>query len=56
MWDVEGDSFDSLDGTGILEVADLSLDEPKLQAISFGLGDLWLDVVDENETNKTNGE
>ncbi|CAD6242106.1 unnamed protein product [Miscanthus lutarioriparius] len=39
MWDVGGDSFDSLGGIGILEVADLSLDEPKLQAVSFGLDD-----------------
>jgi hypothetical protein len=28
------------------------LDEPELQAVSFGLGDLQLDVVDENETNE----
>jgi hypothetical protein len=56
MWDVGGDSFDSLGHIGILEVADLSLDEPKLQAVSFGLGDLQLDVVDENETNETNEE
>jgi hypothetical protein len=26
VWDVRGDSFDSLGGIGILEVADLSLD------------------------------
>ncbi|XP_039780040.1 uncharacterized protein LOC120647340 [Panicum virgatum] len=30
MWGVGGDSFDSLGGIGILEVADLSLDEPEL--------------------------
>lgn len=35
MWDVGGDSFDSLGGVGILEVADLSLDEPELQAVSL---------------------
>ncbi|XP_072959848.1 uncharacterized protein [Typha angustifolia] len=35
MWDVGGDSFDSFDGAGILEVADLSLDEPDLEAIVF---------------------
>ena len=56
MWDMGGDSFDSLGGIGILEVADLSLDEPKLQVVSFGLDDLRLDVMDENETNETNGE
>jgi hypothetical protein len=27
-------------GVGLLEVADLSLDEPELHAISFGLGTL----------------
>ena len=55
MWDVGGDSFDSLGGIVILEVSDLSLDEPELQAVSFGLGDLRLDVVDENETNEEIG-
>jgi hypothetical protein len=40
FWDVGGDSFDSLSGVGLLENADLSIDEPELQAISFGLGDL----------------
>ena len=51
QWDVGGDSFDSLGGIGILEVADLSPlisspDEPELQAVSFGLDDcglmLWM--------------
>ena len=50
MWDVGGDSFDSLGGVGILEVADLSLDEPELQAVSFGLDELPVDIVDDNET------
>uniref|UniRef100_A0A0A9GWQ1 Uncharacterized protein n=1 Tax=Arundo donax TaxID=35708 RepID=A0A0A9GWQ1_ARUDO len=36
MWDVGGDSFESLSGLGILEVANLSLDETELQAVSFG--------------------
>jgi hypothetical protein len=36
MWDVGGDSFESLNGVGILEVANLSLDEPGLQSVSFG--------------------
>ena len=31
------------------------LDEPELQAVSFGLGDLWHDIVDENETNEETG-
>jgi hypothetical protein len=56
MRHVRGGSFDSLGGIGILEVADLSLDEPELQAVSFGLDDMRLDVMDENETNETNGE
>lgn len=49
MWDVGGDSFDSLSGIGLLEVADLSIDEPELQAISFGLGDLEIESVEETE-------
>lgn len=52
MWDVGGDSFDSLGGIGFLEVADLSLGEPDLQSVTFGLSDLHLDSVDENETNE----
>jgi hypothetical protein len=53
MWDVGGDSFDSLGGIGILEVADLSLDEPELQAVTFGLDATQPeheaeDVVDDN--------
>lgn len=37
-------------------MADISLDEPELQVVSFGLDDLRLDVMDENKTNETNGE
>jgi hypothetical protein len=33
MWDVGGDSFESLSGVGILEVANLSLDEPTLHSL-----------------------
>ncbi|GJN07687.1 hypothetical protein PR202_ga25535 [Eleusine coracana subsp. coracana] len=51
MWDVGGDSFDSLGGIGILEVADLSLDEPELQSVTFGL-DAEAPQVDDNETNE----
>jgi len=50
MWDVGGDSFDSLGGVGLLEVAELSLDEPELQAISFGLGYAEAESVEESET------
>ena len=40
--DMGGDSFDSLGGIGILEVADLSLDEPELQAVFwFGWSAAW---------------
>ena len=35
MWDIGEDTFDSFDGVGILEVANLSLDEPDLEAILF---------------------
>lgn len=31
-WDIAGDSFDSLEDVGMLEVANLSLDEPDLEA------------------------
>jgi len=47
MWDVGGDSFESLSGVGILEVANLSLDEPELQGVSFG--DVDIENIDENE-------
>lgn len=35
MWDIAGDTFDSLDDVGILGVAELSLDEPELEAVVF---------------------
>ncbi|XP_059625062.1 uncharacterized protein LOC132268257 isoform X1 [Cornus florida] len=35
MWDVGGDAFDSLEGSGKLEIANLSLDEPDLEAMIF---------------------
>ncbi|GJN11754.1 hypothetical protein PR202_ga29970 [Eleusine coracana subsp. coracana] len=47
MWDVGGDSFDSHSGLGILKVAQLSIDELELQAVSFG--DVEVQVVDEDE-------
>ena len=52
MWDVGGDSFHSLGGIGVLEVADLSLDEPELQAVTFGVDAQEVDVVEDNETNE----
>ncbi|WVZ83091.1 hypothetical protein U9M48_030271, partial [Paspalum notatum var. saurae] len=42
-WDVSGDSWDSMDGVGLFEVADLSLDESELQGVSFGVGALSID-------------
>ena len=37
MWDVGGDGFDSKDieNAGLLEIADLSLDEPELKVVLF---------------------
>lgn len=35
MWDISGDAHDSLDDTGVLEIAELSLDEPELEAMVF---------------------
>ncbi|KAG5562100.1 hypothetical protein RHGRI_004972 [Rhododendron griersonianum] len=35
LWDVGGDAFDSLEGAGILEIANLSLDEPDMEAVLF---------------------
>ena len=37
MWDVGGDGFDSMDieNVGLLEIANLSLDEPELEAVLF---------------------
>ncbi|PKA55721.1 hypothetical protein AXF42_Ash012013 [Apostasia shenzhenica] len=38
MWDVGGDSFASVEDTGMLEVAQLSLDEPELKTVLFNDG------------------
>ena len=35
MWDIAGDSFDSFDDVGELEIAQLSLDELELEAVLF---------------------
>ncbi|PKU61085.1 hypothetical protein MA16_Dca020458 [Dendrobium catenatum] len=35
IWDVAGDGFESLEDMGILEIANLSLDEPELEAMIF---------------------
>ncbi|XP_026415888.1 uncharacterized protein LOC113311263 [Papaver somniferum] len=42
MWDIGGDSFDIMEGTvGVLEVADLSLNEPEMERM----------ILDDNEAN-----
>ncbi|XP_077212459.1 uncharacterized protein LOC143847496 [Tasmannia lanceolata] len=51
MWDIGGDSFDSFEDVGVLEVASLSLDEPDLEAVVFtdnvddDIGDEVTDIV-----------
>ena len=35
MWDIAGDTHDSFEDVGVLEVANLSLDEPKLETVVF---------------------
>ncbi|XP_057467262.1 uncharacterized protein LOC130796494 [Actinidia eriantha] len=35
MWDIAGDQFGSLEDVGMLEVANLSLDEPELEVVVF---------------------
>ena len=49
MWDVGGDAYESLTGVGLLEVANLSIDEPELQAISFGDVDAGLINLEDDE-------
>ncbi|KAH0450066.1 hypothetical protein IEQ34_020758 [Dendrobium chrysotoxum] len=40
MWDVAGDGFECLDDMRLLEVANLSLDEPELEAMIFNDDDI----------------
>jgi hypothetical protein len=35
MWDVAGDALDNLTDIGIMEITNLSLDEPELEHILF---------------------
>ena len=35
MWDIAGDTHDSFEDVGVLEVANLSLDEPELETVVF---------------------
>jgi len=39
MWDLGGDGFESFEGPSILEVVDLSLDDPDLKVLLFVDGD-----------------
>ncbi|XP_022873161.1 uncharacterized protein LOC111392129 [Olea europaea var. sylvestris] len=39
MWDINGDAFDTFEDIDVLEVANLSLDEPELEAMVFADGD-----------------
>ena len=41
MWDLEGDEFEIFEGPGILKVANLPLDKPKLKAVVFVDGDWY---------------
>ena len=48
MWDIGGDGFDNLgeEGVGMLEIANLSLDEPSLEVALFTGEDITNIVVD----------
>ena len=35
MWDVGGDAFSQVEGAGVLEIANLSLDEPEMESVLF---------------------
>lgn len=47
MWDVGGDAFGSFEDVGVLEVANLSLDEPELEAMIITEGE---HIDDDEET------
>ncbi|PWA61242.1 hypothetical protein CTI12_AA374770 [Artemisia annua] len=47
MWDLGADGFDTLDDVGILGMANLSLDEPEMEAMLFTSDDT-IDVDDED--------
>ena len=50
MWDICGDEFDSFEEAGELAIANLSLDEPQLEAMLFtDDGDIGLEKDDEEE-------
>jgi hypothetical protein len=35
MWDIGGDNHETFDGAGILQFADISLDDPEFEAVIF---------------------
>jgi succinyl-CoA synthetase alpha subunit len=35
MWDIGGDNHETFDGAGILQFADILLDDPKFEAVIF---------------------
>ena len=35
MWDIGGDNHETFDGAGVLELADLSLDDPEFEVMLF---------------------
>ncbi|KAL0373025.1 UNVERIFIED_CONTAM: hypothetical protein Scaly_0984100 [Sesamum calycinum] len=35
MWDMAGDAFETIEDIGILDIANLSLDEPKMESVLF---------------------
>jgi hypothetical protein len=35
MWDVGGDNHETFDGAGILQFADISLDDPEFEGVIF---------------------
>ena len=39
MWNLEGDGFGTFEGHGILEVANLPINEPELEVVLFMDGD-----------------
>ncbi|KAL0925631.1 hypothetical protein M5K25_003996 [Dendrobium thyrsiflorum] len=51
MWDVAGDGFESLEDMRILEIANLSLDEPELEAMIFIEDDIEVQRQTTEEAN-----
>ncbi|KAL5725279.1 hypothetical protein ACHQM5_008439 [Ranunculus cassubicifolius] len=56
MWDVGGDAFDTMEGVGLLEFANLSFEEPELEAVLFSDGNDILYNGGEGEGNSNEDE